>query len=91
VFLHEAQLLAESSTPSPTHPSVLTDIQAPVLLLHGSRSTAWFADSVRHVADHVPSPEIREIAGAGHFGPITERDAVASQMAHFFDEVLGAR
>lgn len=72
--------------PSATDPSALARIDVPVLLLHGTRSKPhpWFVDGVRHVAEHVPRTEVREIAGAGHLGPILEPAAVADELRRFF-------
>jgi pimeloyl-ACP methyl ester carboxylesterase len=72
--------------PSPTDPSALARIDVPVLLLHGTRSKPhpWFVDGVRHVAEYVPSAEVREIAGAGHLAPILEPAAVADELHRFF-------
>jgi pimeloyl-ACP methyl ester carboxylesterase len=71
---------------SPTHPSALTKIEVPVLLMHGTRSQPhpWFLDGVHHVAAHVPNAQVREIAGAGHLGPILEPGAVADELHRFF-------
>jgi pimeloyl-ACP methyl ester carboxylesterase len=84
IFLQEEQQAAASGQPGPTDPSVLSRITVPVLLLHGSESRPWFADSIRHIAGHVAEPRIRLIAGAGHFGPHTEPEAVASELIRFF-------
>jgi pimeloyl-ACP methyl ester carboxylesterase len=85
VQLEEFAKVFESG-PSPTDPSALATIDVPVLLLHGTRSKPhpWFVDGVRHVAEHVPSAEVREIARAGHLGPILEPAAVADELRRFF-------
>jgi pimeloyl-ACP methyl ester carboxylesterase len=72
--------------PSATDPSALANIAVPVLLMHGTRSEPhpWFIDGVRHVAAHVPNAQVREIAGAGHLGPILEPAAVADELHRFF-------
>lgn len=73
--------------PSPTDPRVLKQITASVLLLRGTRSAqTWFTDSVGHVAQHTPDAGIREIAGAGHLGPLTAPEAVASELIDFFEQ-----
>lgn len=71
---------------SPTDPSALATIAVPVLLLHGTRSKPhpWFIDGVRHVAEHVPTAQVREIAGAGHLAPIVEPAAVSNELRRFF-------
>jgi pimeloyl-ACP methyl ester carboxylesterase len=83
VFLHEQQLLAESE-PGPTSPEALASVDVPVLLLKGSASRRWFADSVRHVAAHVMEMRTAEVTDAGHFGPHTHPEAVAEELIHFF-------
>ncbi len=90
VFLQEQQLAAESGRPGPTNPSVLAKLEVPVLLLHGTRTKPWFSDSVRHVAEQVADPHVREIAGAAHFGPYTEPEAIAGELARFFSHALQA-
>lgn len=88
VDLQELQQTINSGEPSPTHPQALARITAPVLLLHGTRSSqTWFGDSVRHVAKHVPDVTVREIAGAGHLGPLTAPELVADELRRFFDSV----
>lgn len=71
---------------SPTDPSVLERIAAPVLLLHGSRSAlTWFTDSTRYVAHHVPDATVREIAGIGHLGHIIQPQRVAGELVAFLE------
>lgn len=84
ILLEELQLEAEPGAFSPTTPSMLAEITAPVLLLHGSRTPLrWFADAVQHVADHISDAEVREIAGAGHAGPIIRPEAIADEVLSF--------
>lgn len=86
VFLQELDQGDQPQAASPTDSSLLANIDVPVLLLHGSRSTlhSWFTDGVGHVAEHVPDARVREIDGAGHFGVIFEPEAIAGQVARFF-------
>lgn len=90
VFLQEQQQLFETGYPSPTDPSELAKITVPVLLLHGTRSIPdpWFIDSVHHVAEHVPDASVREISGAGHFGPTHQPKTVADELVRFFEARL---
>lgn len=56
---------------SPTDPSVLGQVTAPLLVLLGSDARApwsWFADSAQYVAEHAGDASLREIPGAGHCG-----------------------
>ncbi len=83
-LLEELTLEAQPEAFTPTSPSVLAAITAPVLLLHGSRTPLrWFTDAVGHVAAHVPDSEVREIAGAGHGAPVVEPHAVAEELVGF--------
>jgi pimeloyl-ACP methyl ester carboxylesterase len=80
----------ESDGYSPTDPSVLAQITAPVLILHGSEAGAvwpWFIESVRYVAEHVPHATVREIRGAGHMGAWVKPERYATEMMRFFSEV----
>lgn len=79
----------EADGPSPTAPSQLARITAPVLLLHGTQSEPhpWITDGVRHVADHVPDVQVREITGAGHIGPVVQPESVATQLSRFFTAI----
>lgn len=71
---------------SPTAPSRLAEIAVPVLLLHGSRTAlrTWITDGVRHVAHHVADARVRELAGAGHFGPALHPEPLADALGEFF-------
>jgi pimeloyl-ACP methyl ester carboxylesterase len=83
IFLQEQQQLSESGA-DPTAPAVLDGIEVPVLLLGGTASRRWFADSVRHVARHLPEARVARITGAGHFGPHTHPETVAEELIRFF-------
>jgi pimeloyl-ACP methyl ester carboxylesterase len=87
LFLQESTQAGESGQPGATSPSELGKITAPVLLLHGDRSSQWFGDSVQHVANHLPDATVRQIQGAAHFGPYTHPQAVADEMSRFFADV----
>ena len=84
LFVHQEALAADAEGLGPADPSVLAQVTAPVLLLHGSRTHPAFVDMVRHVATHVAHPQVREIPGAGHFGIYTEPAAVTDEMVAFF-------
>ncbi len=72
--------------PSPTDPSVLAQVDVPVLLLQGSRTPQpWFVECVRFAAEHVPDATVRELPGTGHLAPIVEPEAVAAQLVEFFE------
>lgn len=86
IFFLEQQQAAQSEYSSPTDPSVLGTITVPLLLLHGSLSRPWFADSVRHVARHVANATVHQISDAAHFGPYTQPRAVTAEMIRFLTE-----
>lgn len=81
---------AQSERPGLTDPSVLAKITVPVLLLHGSRTALrnFFTDGVRHVADHVANPHVREIAGAGHFAVALAPEPIADELVRFLEAAL---
>ena len=73
--------------PGATSPSVLERITVPALALHGSRTVLhdWFAEGARHVADHVADGRVREIDGAGHWGPVVRPGPIADELVGFLD------
>ncbi|WP_321112575.1 alpha/beta fold hydrolase [Halorussus salinisoli] len=86
IQLQEFEQVLESEGTSPTDPSELTKISVPVLLLQGTQSMPdpWFIDSANHVAEHVADIHVREIADAGHLGPVLKPEAVADELGRFF-------
>jgi len=87
LFNLESKQASGSGRPGATSPETLSQIEVPALLLHGDRSSRWFSDSVRHVAEHIPDAGTRQIDGAAHFGPLTHPESVADEMSRFFREV----
>lgn len=73
--------------PSPTDPEVLARITIPTLLLYGKQTalTSWMADSVRYIAEHLPSAQVRELDGLGHLGPFVSPHTVAKELTRFFE------
>jgi len=65
--------------------AVLGELDMPVLLLHGSRTAAWYRDSVAYLAQRLPDPAVTEIPGAGHLGPALAPERVADELTRFFD------
>lgn len=85
ILLEEVRQEMREDATSPTHPSVLERIDAPVLLLQGSETALpWFRDAVRYVAGHVPHARSREVAGVGHAAPAMGHEAVAGELIRFF-------
>jgi pimeloyl-ACP methyl ester carboxylesterase len=87
-FLKELQQAEEAEGPGPTEPAELAGTKVPILLLQGSRTHPLHIDFLRHVARHVADADVREIPGAGHYGPYTEPEAVAGELTKFFEGVL---
>jgi pimeloyl-ACP methyl ester carboxylesterase len=61
-------------------------ITAPILLLRGQQTAlgTWFADAIRHIAQHVSDPHVRELPGAGHFAPVLAPEPMAKELIRFF-------
>lgn len=91
LYLQELEQASQSDASSPTDPSVLAKISAPVLLLHGTQTALgdFASDGLRHVAEHVPDARVREIEGAGHFGVTFEPEAIANEVTRFFKTASG--
>jgi pimeloyl-ACP methyl ester carboxylesterase len=91
LVLEEVKAGAVEGAFSPTAPEVLERVRAPVLLLHGQRTAlaGWFKPSIRHVAEHVPHAEIRELRGTGHFAPVLHPEALTREMLPFLERVVG--
>lgn len=89
VQIEEFRQLDDPEGPSPTAPSELAKITAPVLIMHGSRTALrdWMTAGVRHVDEHVPDTEVREIEGAGHFGIALAPDPIADEVVGFLGAV----
>lgn len=91
VDLQEMEQATQSARPTPTDSTALGRIAAPVLLFHGSATALdWFSESIRYIAEHVPDPEVCDLLGAGHLGPIVEPARVARELRRFFDDKLPA-
>lgn len=70
--------------PMPDDPAVLSAISAPVLVLHGSDTTAFGTFSARHVADQDPHARVQAIPGAGHAACLTHPEELARVLTEFF-------
>jgi pimeloyl-ACP methyl ester carboxylesterase len=90
VLLQEFQQSDESDDPSPTRPSVLSQITIPTLILRGKRSclAEWFADGARYIAEHVSGAQERQIEGAGHFGVVLHPEAITHELLQFLGTAL---
>jgi len=76
--------------PRSTDAEALGMIAAPILLLRGQQTAlgTWFADAIRHIAQHVSDPHVRELPDAGHFAPLLAPELVAKELIMFFEPVL---
>jgi pimeloyl-ACP methyl ester carboxylesterase len=89
--LLQALQQGEEDAYSPTDPSLLSQIEVPVLVLEGSEAQSvwpWFSESVRHVADHVPESHVHKVPGAGHMGAWVKPQAYAEELVRFFENRL---
>jgi pimeloyl-ACP methyl ester carboxylesterase len=87
VFLAEQAAIYESSMPNPMDPAILSNIQAPVLLMLGTKTTPYFTDSLKYVANHIQNVLIQKIDQAAHFGICTHPEAVAEAIHTFISTV----
>jgi pimeloyl-ACP methyl ester carboxylesterase len=90
VQLEEFEQEIDTAKFSPTDSSLLAEIAAPVLVLHGSRSALkpWFLEGVHYVSEHVSNSRVREIDEAGHFGIALAPEPIGNELTSFFDGVL---
>ncbi len=72
-------------------PAVLDRVEVPVLLLRGTRSPAWFRESVAYVAERLSDVRVRDVAGAGHMGPLVTPGGVAAELDDFFSSTSASR
>ena len=88
-MLRFVQQDASYQGPRSTDPEVLGTVTAPVLLLRGRQTllSTWFADTARHIAQHVSDPHVRELPGAGHFAPVLAPGLLARELIRFFESV----
>jgi pimeloyl-ACP methyl ester carboxylesterase len=89
-MLRFVQADASHEGPRSTDPEALRMVTAPVLLLRGQQTAlgTWFADAIRHIAQHVSDPHVRELPDAGHFAPLLAPELVAKELIRFFEPVL---
>jgi pimeloyl-ACP methyl ester carboxylesterase len=78
------------SGPHPSDPDSLEAIDAPVMLLLGTKTALrpWFSRAVRHVSEQTRDARVVEIEGAGHFGTALAADAIADQLERFFADTF---
>jgi pimeloyl-ACP methyl ester carboxylesterase len=73
----------------PTVPEVLAQIDVPVLLLLGQKTSMdrWFTQSAQYFAQHLPNAHLRQVPGIGHFAPLVAPEPVAGEMIRFLARV----
>ena len=69
----------------PDDPAVLSEISVPTLVISGSETRPFMADSARYIIEHVADARIREIPGAGHAAPITHPEEMAAALVEFLE------
>ena len=78
--------LAAPQAPRPTDPSVLEQIDSPVLVLYGDKTPLrWLEDGAQALGRHLQDVEVRRLAGVGHFAPFVEPRAIANELISFFE------
>jgi len=83
------QRWTESGGLAAPDPAVLGAMSTPLLVLLGSETSIPFLiSSARHVADHAPNAQLRELPGAGHAAPVTHPEAFAEALTGFFVPTL---
>jgi pimeloyl-ACP methyl ester carboxylesterase len=90
LFVREQEQMTTFGPQGTADPFRPADIAAPLLLLQGSNTSPWFADSARLIADCATDCRMLVIDGAGHFGPLTEPASVAAALVPFFEHHLSA-
>lgn len=80
--------IAQSGFPRLSDMDLLERVDMPVLLLEGSDTHPFYADIVRELDERLGDSRVREVAGAGHLGPLLAAEAVAEELARFFAETL---
>lgn len=73
-------------SPSPTDPSVLAEVKAPVLLLRGTatKQGEWFRRGLRFAAEHLPDAQVREIPAIGHLTHQVRPEPLGRELREFF-------
>lgn len=86
VDLREIEAATMANGSSPTDPSVLAKIHAPVLLLRGTatRQQDWFSASLEFAADHVPDARLRVVPGVGHLSCQVTPEPITAELIEFF-------
>lgn len=76
--------------PSPTAAHVLARIEAPTLLLNGTRTAmrTWLLSGTRFVTQHVTDVTVREMVGVGHFAHVLAPERIAAELVPFLEDVM---
>jgi len=80
-LLHQTM---EDDGPKVDDAAMLGTISVPVLVVKGSDTRPFFADSARFVVDHAPKANLQEIPDAGHAAALTHPEALAEAITRFF-------
>jgi pimeloyl-ACP methyl ester carboxylesterase len=90
-LLRAGRALAPYRGPVATDPEALARVTAPVLLLRGdqTRLGTFYSDTVRHVAEHVADPHVRDpLPGLGHLAPLLQPEPIAVELITFVESVV---
>jgi len=89
-LLQDVQGAIAYQGPRSTDREVFGKVTAPVLLLRGQQTQldTFYTDTVRHVAEHVADPHVREpLPGLGHWAPLVAPEPIATELISFFESV----
>lgn len=90
-FATRRRALARTTLASVSHNgvSLASQLDVPVLVLHGDRDPEVPGDEVRRLVDALPDGELVTFPGAGHMLPLTHTDEVAQQVRRWSRDRLG--
>jgi pimeloyl-ACP methyl ester carboxylesterase len=73
----------------PTGPEVLAQVDAPVLVMLGQKTSMerWFTQSAQYFVQHLPNAHLHELPGIGHFAPLVAPEPIANEMIRFLSRV----
>jgi pimeloyl-ACP methyl ester carboxylesterase len=80
------QDIAQWELPRSVETLSFAQLTVPVLLLHGSRSHAFYGSVIRQLADRLVEVQVSEIDGAGHLDPTLAPEPVARELLGFFTD-----
>lgn len=86
---HTVSKLLGAPPPTPMTCEDLGKIETPVLVLWGTDTLPFFEAAAKEVAACLPNARLEEIPGAGHGGPLQNRDDFLQKTMSFLQEANG--